>query len=149
MIDFTLDMSGLNELARELETLSRSQNNKALRDATRAGAEVIADEVRARAPVDKGRLKRNVVVATKKGRRQGEITSGVHIRGTNPETGVSDSKMKANSPNNAFYWKFVELGTSTSAPAPFLRPAFDSREGEAANAVIRRLNQAIDEAISR
>ncbi|MEF4147255.1 hypothetical protein U9447_07575 [Escherichia coli] len=40
MMDFSLDFSGLADIARDLETLSRAENNKVLRDATRAGAEV-------------------------------------------------------------------------------------------------------------
>ena len=45
MTDFTLDFSGLDDIARDLELLSRAESNKVLRDATRAGAEVIRDAV--------------------------------------------------------------------------------------------------------
>lgn len=34
-MDFSLDFSGLADIARDLETLSRAENNKVLRDATR------------------------------------------------------------------------------------------------------------------
>ncbi|MBL9241728.1 hypothetical protein JN076_25995, partial [Escherichia coli] len=50
MIDISLDFSGLEEISRDLELLSRAENNKVLRDATRAGAEVLKEEVIARAP---------------------------------------------------------------------------------------------------
>lgn len=40
MIETSLDFSGLNDIAKDLEALSRAENNKVLRDATRAGAEV-------------------------------------------------------------------------------------------------------------
>ena len=49
-MDFSLDFSGLADIARDLETLSRAENNKVLRDATRAGAEVMRDAVVERAP---------------------------------------------------------------------------------------------------
>ncbi|MGI1284653.1 HK97-gp10 family putative phage morphogenesis protein, partial [Enterobacter kobei] len=81
MIETSLDFSGLNDIAKDLEALSRAENNKVLRDATRAGAEVLKEEVIARAPVRTGKLKKNVVVVTQKSRRRGEISSGVHIRG--------------------------------------------------------------------
>ena len=55
MIDISLDFSGLEEISRDLELLSRAENNKVLRDATRAGAEVLKEEVIARAPVQIGR----------------------------------------------------------------------------------------------
>ncbi|MFV9060055.1 HK97-gp10 family putative phage morphogenesis protein [Enterobacter roggenkampii] len=149
MIETSLDFSGLNDIAKDLEALSRAENNKVLRDATRAGAEVLKEEVIARAPVRTGKLKKNVVVVTQKSRRRGEISSGIHIRGRNMRTGNSDNTMKASDPRNAFYWRFVELGTSNMAAVPFIRPAYDSRQEDAANAAFARANQAIDEALSK
>ncbi len=58
MIETSLDFSGLNDIAKDLEALSRAENNKVLRDATRAGAEVLKEEVIARAPVHTGKLKK-------------------------------------------------------------------------------------------
>ncbi len=58
MIETSLDFSGLNDIAKDLEALSRAENNKVLRDATRAGAEVLKEEVIARAPVRTGKLKK-------------------------------------------------------------------------------------------
>ncbi|EHT3365135.1 HK97 gp10 family phage protein, partial [Salmonella enterica] len=87
MIETSLDFSGLNDIAKDLELLSRAENNKVLRDSTRAGAEVLKEEVIARAPERTGKLKKNVVVLTQRSRRRGEITSGVHIRGRNMRTG--------------------------------------------------------------
>jgi len=149
VISTSLDFSGLADIAKDLETLSRAENNKVLRDATRAGAEVLRQEVEDRAPILTGKLKKNVVVVTQKGRRRGEIASGVHIRGVNPDTGNSDNKMKASNPRNAFYWRFVELGTSNMSAHPFVRPAFDTRQEEATQAALARMNQAIDEVLAK
>ena len=149
MIDMNLDFSGLEDIARDLETLSRAENNKVLRDATRAGAEVLKEEVIDRAPERTGKLKKNVIVVTRKGRNKGEITSGVHIRGVNLRTGNSDNTMKATDPRNAFYWRFVELGTANMPAHPFVRPAYDTREEEVAKVVFDRMNSAIDEVLSK
>lgn len=149
MIDINLDFSGLDEIARDLETLSRAENNKVLRDATRAGAEVLREEVIQRAPERTGKMKKNVVILTQKARRRGEISSGVHIRGVNPRTGNSDNTMKTNNPRNAFYWRFVELGTVNMPAHPFVRPAFDTRQEQAAQAAMERMNRAIDEVLSK
>ncbi|AOR64861.1 HK97-gp10 family putative phage morphogenesis protein [Pectobacterium wasabiae] len=149
MIDFGLDFSGLSEIAKDLEKLSRAENNKVLRDATRAGADVLKEEVIDRAPVNTGKMRKNVVVVTQKSRRKGEISSGVHIRGVNPNTGNSDNKMKASNPRNAFYWRFVEMGTVNMPAHPFVRPAFDVKQELAAQAAIQRMSTAIDEALSR
>ncbi|WP_149455226.1 HK97-gp10 family putative phage morphogenesis protein [Escherichia albertii] len=142
MMDFSLDFSGLADIARDLETLSRAENNKVLRDATRAGAEVMRDAVVERAPERTGKLKKNVVVLTQRSKRRGEIISGVHIRGRNLRTGNSDNSMKASDPRNAFYWRFVELGTINMPAHPFIRPAFDTTEELAAQIAIQRMNQA-------
>ncbi|WP_054628602.1 HK97-gp10 family putative phage morphogenesis protein [Cronobacter sakazakii] len=149
MIDINLDFSGLDEIARDLETLSRAENNKVLRDATRAGAKVLREEVIQRAPERTGKMKKNVVILTQKARRRGEISSGVHIRGVNPRTGNSDNTMKANNPRNAFYWRFVELGTVNMPAHPFVRPAFDTRQEQAAQVAMERMNRAIDEVLSK
>ena len=148
MIDHKLDFSGLLDISRDMELLSKAENKKVLRDGTRAGAEVLKEEVIKRAPERTGKLKRNVVVVTMRGRRNA-ITSGVHIRGVNPETGNSDNTMKASNRRNAFYWRFVELGTSNMPAHPFVRPAFDTRQEEATRAAIARMNQAIDEVLSK
>ncbi len=149
MISTSLDFSGLADIAKDLEALSRAENNKVLRDATRTGAEVLKEEVKKRAPERTGKLKKNVVVVTQKGRRRGEISSGVHIRGRNMRTNNSDNSMKASDPRNAFYWRFVELGTSNMPAHPFVRPAFDTRQEEATRVAMARMNQAIDEVLAK
>ena len=110
---------------------------------------MLKEEVIARAPERTGKLKKNVVVLTQRSRRRGEITSGVHIRGRNMRTGNSDNTMKASDPRNAFYWRFVEMGTINMPAHPFVRPAYDTREEEAASVAIARMSQAIDEVLSK
>lgn len=148
MIETKLDFSGLQNLSEDLNALSKAENRKVMRDATRAAATVFKDEAVSRAPVRSGKLKKNIVVITQRD-RSGNISSGVHVRGTNPRTGNSDNKLKAGNANNAFYWRFVELGTSRMAPAPFIRPAYDARQEDAAKVAFARANQAIDEALSK
>lgn len=148
MINTDLDFSGLNDIAKDLALLSKAENRKVLRDATRAGAEVFKDEVIARAPERTGRLKNNVVVVSQR-TRDGGMASGVHIRGVNPRTGNSDNSMKTNNPRNAFYWLFVELGTSNMPAHPFIRPAFDVAQDMAVQVSIARMNQAIDEVLAQ
>lgn len=65
-MDFSLDFSGLADIARDLEALSRAENNKVLRDATRAGAEVMRDAVVERAPERTGKLKTRCVLLSRK-----------------------------------------------------------------------------------
>lgn len=148
MIDTNLDFSGLLDLSKDLEALSRAENRGVMRAATRAAATVFRDEAVKRAPKRTGKLARNIVVVTMRD-RGGGIMSGVHVRGTNPSTGNSDNKMKASNRNNAFYWRFVELGTSKLSAAPFLRPAYDAKQEEAASAAFDKANEAIDKVLSK
>ncbi|MFP1559187.1 HK97-gp10 family putative phage morphogenesis protein [Escherichia coli] len=114
--------------------LSRAENDTVLRDATRAGAEIMRDAVVERAPERTGKLKKNVVVLTRRLLKAsgGNYLGCAHIRGRNLRTGNSDNSMKASDPRNAFYWRFVELGTMNIAAHPFIRPAFDTTEELAA-----------------
>lgn len=89
-----------------------------------------------------------MVVLTQRSKRRGNYL-GVHIRGRNLRTGNSDNSMKASDPRNAFYWRFVELGTINMPAHPFIRPAFDTTEELAARIAIQRMNQAIDEVLSK
>lgn len=51
MIETLLDFSGLEDIRRDLQLLSGAENNRVLREATRAGANVLKEEVVSRAPV--------------------------------------------------------------------------------------------------
>ena len=148
MIDAHLDFSGLLDLSLDLDLLSKAESKKVLRDGTRAAAEVVQASIIENAPERTGKLKKNVMVVTMKGRKNA-ISSGIHIRGINPETGNSDNKMKASNPKNAFYWRFVELGTSGMPAHPFVRPAFDASQDEAFRVAIEKMNAAIDEVLAR
>ncbi|EES5484984.1 hypothetical protein EZQ63_005158, partial [Escherichia coli] len=57
MIETLLDFSGLEDISRDLQLLSGTENNRVLREATRAGANVLKEEVVSRAPVRRGKLR--------------------------------------------------------------------------------------------
>ncbi len=44
----------------------------------------------------------------------------------------------------AYYWRFIEYGTSKLAPAPFLRPAFDTKAHEAIERFKAKLRENIE-----
>ncbi|EHX9305507.1 hypothetical protein K3738_005003, partial [Escherichia coli] len=50
MIETLLDFSGLEDISRDLQLLSGAENNRVLREATRAGANVLKEEVVSWAP---------------------------------------------------------------------------------------------------
>ncbi|WAT01519.1 HK97-gp10 family putative phage morphogenesis protein [Rouxiella chamberiensis] len=148
MIGANLDFGDLLRLTEDLDTLSKSETKQVLNKAARAGAEVLRAAVENNAPVRTGKLKRNVVVLSRKS-GPGEAVAGVHIRGTNPSGTNSDTTTKGSSQNNAFYWRFIELGTSKMPANPFVRPAYDTNQELAAQAGFDMLNAAIDEVLSK
>lgn len=138
MIDGNLDFSDLLDISKDLEALSKAESRNVLRQATRAAATVFRDEARNRAPKKTGKLARNIVAMNQRDPAGGSI-AGVHVR----------SAGKASSRNNAFYWRFIELGTSKIPAVPFIRPAYDAKHDEAAAAAFAKANEAIDKALSK
>lgn len=149
MVDMSIDFSGFLDISKDLELLSKAESKTVLRQATYAGATVLRDEVRAKAPRRTGKLARNIMASSQRSRKDGEVSAGVYVRGSNKAGTNSDNSMKAKDPKNSYYWRFLEEGTSKMPPVPFIRPAFDSKADEAANAAIERLNQAIDEVLNK
>ncbi|PHM68591.1 HK97-gp10 family putative phage morphogenesis protein [Xenorhabdus kozodoii] len=145
----TVDFSALKSLSRDLALLSKAESNTVLRKGTYAGAKLLRDETRKRAPVRTGRLKKNIMAANRKKGRDGTISSGVYVRGANKSGANSDTKMKKNDPRNSYYWRFLEKGTSRMAARPFIDPAFDAKADEAAEAAFNVALKAIDEVLAK
>ncbi|ATG18035.1 hypothetical protein CO695_17645 [Providencia alcalifaciens] len=147
MVDMHLDFGELLNISQDLDLLSQAENHKVLRQAVSEAAGMLRDEARAKAPKRTGKLAKNIVSMTQRNRQQGTVSAGVYVRGSNQAGNNSDTTLKASDPRNAFYWRFLEYGTSKMAPKPFIRPAFDAKADEAANFAISKLNQAIDEVL--
>ena len=139
MIHSHLDFSGLASLEEDLKQLTRAENDRVRRQGARAGAGVVRDEARRRAPKRSGKLAKNIVAVTAKVSENSRATAGGRVR----------ERGKASDPSNAFYWKFVELGTSKLPPAPFIRPAFDAVEQQAGDAAIEKITQALDKVLTK
>ncbi|MCA8048026.1 HK97-gp10 family putative phage morphogenesis protein [Burkholderia arboris] len=131
----SVQILGLADLQADFAKLSKAQSTKTLRRATLAGANVIRDEARVRAPKKSGKLRRNIVSAALRQKDSpGLATAGVRVR----------TKGGADSPNNAFYWRFVELGTQHMRAHPFVRPSFDTSIDRAEGAIRTEMARAID-----
>ena len=97
----------IGALDRLLQAIPVSLARKGARKATRAAAKLVLAEARALVPHDTGELERSLKVRARKRSRTHRGTVGHSV-----VTG-----------GDAFYGKFVELGTSHQAADPFLRPA--------------------------
>jgi len=127
-----LSIENPDALTAAIDALSQVASESVLRQATVAGARVIFEEVKLRAPVGvaswesrngkqkryPGFLRDNILIAYDKER------SAEGLRATYLVTWSKD----------AFYGRFVEYGTSKMGAQPFLRPGYDAMKDAAARA---------------
>lgn len=146
-------IDGLKELQDALKKLPEKIARNGLRTAVYAGAKTIRDEAKVRAPVytgpvseghpPPGTLARSIIM------KQIPEESGMY-RQTFYVTVRQGKKYrkqgkKGNLSQDAFYWRFVELGTAKMSAHPFIRPAFESKKMEAVEAIKTRLAERIEE----
>ena len=137
-------MSGFAEIEGWLQALPGKIGENALRSAANAGATLIKDEVVLRAPRRSGRLAR-AVYQKHIDERSGE-TNQTYFVGVRQGTKTAEGKKDL--ANDAFYWRFVEYGTSRSPASPFIRPSFEARSQDAVAVMRDRLRERVAEAIA-
>ncbi len=130
-----LRLEGGPLLAKKLMEIDSRLRRKHLIAAVRAGARILRDEARARAPVRTGTLRKSIVARL------------TRRKDTSVEIAVTFSK-------KGWYGRHVEMGHAIvrggkvvgfASPRPFLRPAFDEKKGEAEQAVVQMLYQRLME----
>lgn len=135
---------GRAELVARLRALPEEIRQKALASGVMAGARVLRDDARQRAPVRKGGLRDSIVHKRKKTHNKYDIAASVGIkRGTDPRR----------------YAHLVEFGRSATvvkstgmrvgpvAPRPFLRPAADSNDAAVLEAVRAAVLKRLDKLV--
>lgn len=147
-------VSGLKELNAALKQLPDNIAKNVLRGATSAGAAVIRKEARQRAPVytgdvqgnhpPPGTLKKSVYQSQR--RNLSSLVKQVFHVGVRTGKGLKD---KAGRSVDAYYWRFVEFGTSKMAARPFLRPAFEAKKLAAVEAIKDYLAQRIPREVDK
>lgn len=149
-MSISVRIEGLDALRRKLATLPLRVERNVMRRAVAAGAAVIRDEARTRAPVYHGDVAKGHPPpgTLKKAIWQKFIPEASRNGRTVFYVGVRRGKLrqqigKSQSNQDAYYWWFVEFGTSKMAAKPFLRPAFDSRKEQATTAIAAQISQGI------
>lgn len=117
-------IEGLDVLDKRLKELDRRTSGNILRKALRTGMNVVKKEAKRRVRVVTGRLKK-----------------GIQVKVTLKASGEAYAKLGVR--KTEAYGVPVELGTSHSAAKPFLRPAADTRHGEAVGAFADRMRDEI------
>lgn len=134
-----VEIKGAAELQRLLAHLPANIEKNISRGALRAGAVVFADEIEATAPRDTGQMAGRVKVRGGS-KRNGRIWAHAEVRDPKAhlvEFGTRPHEIKPrNSPSLFFAGLFRKLIRHPGArPKPFIRPAFDSKAGEAIDAI--------------
>lgn len=138
-------VSGFADLRKQLRGLPKAVGSKILRNGLRAGARVIRDEARIRAPKKSGRLAKSIKVKARK--KKGGVIGVKVVTGTREELQIRKD-------DPYYYPQHVELGHKAGGinksgkpvpPHPYMRPAFDSKVGQAEQAIRQEINRGMDE----
>lgn len=145
-------VAALRALPRELS----GKNGGPVRGALFAAAKVIKAEAQQRAPKKTGTLAANVITVRDRNPRLHGAAELYHVtvRGSRKVIG---GKRRDRSPGlklefvggAAWYWFFVEFGTSRQPGRPFLTPAFEVKKMEAVDVFVRELAKQVDRAVER
>lgn len=155
-IQTTLEVKGLRELQERLKTLAPNLARNALRASVAAGATTIRKAAQERAPyyhgdVAKGHpppgtLKRSIV--QKQAAEKSSLFRQVYVVAVRKGKKYQNQGKKGHLSQDAYYWPFVEFGTSKMAARPFMRPAFESKKVAAVQAIKDKLIERIKQEVS-
>ena len=142
---------GLKELNSALKELPARIAKNVLRGATSAGAAVIRVEAKAKAPVYTGSVAKGHPPpgTLRRAVYQKQIRELSSLVKQTFYVGVRIGKSARKKGVDAFYWKFVEFGTSNMAARPFLRPAFEAKKLEAVEAIKKYLTERIPKEVDK
>ena len=148
----TFKIEGLAELGKALRELPERVARNGLRVAVYAGAKVVRDDARARAPKaaqslgpnqpPPGTLKRSVIM--KHIPELSSLTRQTFFVTVRHGKKYRKQGKKGNLSQDAWYWRFVEFGTRKMRARPFLRPALEAKRREAGQAMKDRLSERIE-----
>lgn len=140
----TVQIKGLAELNRALAELPERVARNVLRGAVAAGAAVVRQEAKQRAPVydqpvsdghpPPGSLKRSIY-STQARALSSLLQQVYHVGVVSGQRNPRGLRNKAKPAPGAYYWRFVEFGTVKMSARPFLRPAFEAKKFEAVEAI--------------
>lgn len=121
MAELELKIVGLAELKAMLNSLPDKLRRRALRNALAAGARIVRDEARSRAPVlskprrgrKPGTVRDAITVRTSKAaKRSGDVGVFVNVR---PAKGALRG---TNKPTDPYYWRWLEFGRAGQSADP-------------------------------
>ena len=134
---------GLEEMGGTMDMFAQALQKRAVRNATRAGARVFRDGMKARVKVDTGGIRDNIIIKDYPLRREGDYKALIGVRYSGKVAAKSRRPGKApSSQDPGVYAGFLELGRpgakghTHQAAQPFMRPTFDQASGKAEEAFV-------------
>lgn len=147
-------VKGLDQLQKALEELPKELHKGPLRAAASAGAKVVQDEAKRRAPIGEARYIKKTNKTIVPGTLRRAIYRTRSRSGSNADqeaqiVGIRYGKKYQRRGLDAWYWRFIEFGTRTIQKSPFIRPAFDETKDRQIEAIRTRLAKAIETAAAK
>lgn len=156
-MDFDVKVDGLKELRDRLRQLPDKVGKNCLRVSAYAGAKIVRDEARTKAPVytgsvseghpPPGTLKRAIIMKQIP-EASGPLKQTFYVTVRKGKKYRKQGK-SGNLSQDAYYWTFVEFGTARMTARPFLRPAFEAVKMRAVEAIKARLAERIEQEASK
>lgn len=123
------------KLLKTLAQFPKNVQKNIMVGATRAGANVIRDEIKENVPEDTGETKRSIGTVRRRSKDKYEIKFSV-----TPRLGGKNSGWKM---------PFIEWGTSKQAPNPVMRRAFESQTDESLTATKKYIVERIPKEVAK
>ena len=147
-------IEGADELQNLMRTVQPRVRKKHLRRSTTQSAALVRDAVRKAAPVDTGKLRKNIRSKSRKGKRfytkasvfinVADRTQGREISGKFMSTGNKGADKK-----DAYYWRFLEFGTKHQTAQPFIRPTAENMLRKVTAHIVSATRRGITEEVNK
>jgi HK97 gp10 family phage protein len=136
-------ITGLKAIDRRLKSLEPRLQRKVVRQSMRAGMKVLAQAVKAEAPVLTGATEHAVKVRVPKRKKRGEIALDVQI--------AADPALVKTGANgkSVFYPAVEQYGARNHPPNPFMTRSYDQAGETARNVTLQKLRDGIEREASK
>lgn len=152
----TVKLTGVAEMKTQLKQLTERMRQGVYARGIYEGAKTIQNAVIARAPVRTGNLKKNIIVYKDRKPENATVHYSVLVRRIKVARKVkrlirqaAKQGVEINFSDSAFYWRFLEFGTSKMRARPFFRPAIEAVKGALVSIVGGKLQSGIDRAVKQ
>lgn len=150
--DITIEIQGLDELAKKLDELPYKTAAKIMRPALQASGEVFRQAAAALAPVSPQAAHRNAVPGELRNSIIAKVRLGTDLDSNSVRIGPAHEKAKYTGKERTHspgvYGMFVEYGTKKMSAHPFMRPAFEAAKERAVEAFVQVVRDLLELVVS-